>query len=90
MRKEHHPWTPVAYKTSDVAAIQALVRGEATPEQQQGALKWIIETAAATYDMVFMPAGDRDTSFALGRVFVGQQIVKATRLNLSTLRSEDD
>jgi len=82
------PWKPVPYELADVSAIQALVAGTATPEQQRRALDWIIYKAAGTYDFPYRPGPDgaRNTDLALGRLFVGQQIVKLTRLNLGKLR----
>lgn len=87
---ERAPWKPVPYEKADVAAIQALLRGEANEHQQKRALKWLIEQAAGTYDMAYRPGdeGRRDTDFALGRAFVGQQVVKLTRLNLSRLKDD--
>lgn len=82
------PHIPAPYDLADASAIQALIRGEAEPHQQQRALKWIIEQAAGTYEFNFYPS-DRETAFALGRGFVGQQIVKLSKLNLSTLRRAD-
>lgn len=82
------PHIPADYDVADAAAIQALVNGTAEPHQQQRALKWIIEQASGTYEFQFYP-DDRQTSFALGRGFVGQQIVKMTRMNLSQLRRDD-
>jgi hypothetical protein len=69
---------------ADVSAMQALQNGTANDDQQRRALRWIIEKAAGTYDFSFYP-GERETSFALGRVFVGQQVVKLMRLNVSEL-----
>lgn len=80
MTKPRAPaWMPAAYEPNEVEAVRALSKGEATPEQQKRALDWVIHTAAATYDMPYRTdadGGERETSFALGRVFVGQQIVK--------------
>lgn len=87
------PWSPVPYGIEDAGAIQALLRGDALPHQQQRALKWIIESAAGTYDQTFYPGGEdgrRNTDFAEGRRFVGSQIVKMTRLALGNLRRNDD
>lgn len=81
------PHIPPPYGLPDASAIQALQRGDATPDQQQRALRWIIEQAAGAYEFQFYPS-DRETAFALGRGFVGQQIVKLTKLNLSSLRKE--
>ena len=78
------PHIPPPYELADVSAIKALQRGDASEHQQQRALKWIIEQAAGTYQMNFYPT-DRETSFALGREFVGQQVVKLLHLDLSAL-----
>ena len=79
------PHIPPEWELADAVAFQALVRGEAEPEQQKRALKWIIESAAGTYEFSYYPS-ERDTAFALGRVFVGQQIVKLTHVNVSAMR----
>jgi hypothetical protein len=82
------PFIPPPYELGDATAFQALERGEAEPYQQQRALKWLIEQAAGTYEFNYYPS-DRDTSFALGRAFVGQQVIKLLRLNTSQLRKQD-
>lgn len=76
---------PAPYEPADVGAFQALEDGEATPEQQKRALKWLIEVGAGMYQFHYYPS-DRDTSFALGRAFVGQQVVKLLRLNRMAMR----
>jgi hypothetical protein len=81
------PHVPPEYDLADASAIQALLRGEAEPEQQMRALRWIIEQASGTYEFHFYP-DERSTSFSLGRGFVGQQIVKLSKLNLSALRRD--
>lgn len=80
-------FAPAAYEAADIRAIQALSAGEATPEQQQRAFKWIVEEASAYLEFAYRPGqeGERDTTFALGRQFTGQQIVKMTRLNAAAL-----
>lgn len=82
-------WLPPEWQLADAAALQALERGEADAHQQQRALRWIIERAAATYDMPFRPGGDggsRDTDFACGRMFVGQEIRKLLKINLGAFK----
>lgn len=78
--------TPPDYEPADIGAIQALARGDASPEAQRRALDWIINAAAATYDQSFHPDNAQLTSFAEGRRFVGNQIVKLTKLDLSKLK----
>lgn len=82
------PWQPPSYTDRDIAAIQALARGDASPDQQTHALRFIVETICCCYDMSFRPGveGDRDTAFAEGRRFVGLQLVKMTKLNVAALR----
>lgn len=80
---------PPAYELGDVQAFQALERGAATEGQQKRALAWIIQQAAGTYDQSYRPGGEegrRDSDFAEGRRFVGNQIVKLLRLNLGAMR----
>jgi len=88
---DHAPWRPAVYEDADVAAWQAIGNGVATASQQKRALAWLIERAAATYDLSFRPGaqdGERDTVFAEGRRFVGLQIVKLLKLKIGQLRRE--
>lgn len=84
------PYLPPPYDAADAFALKALQAGTANEAQQQRALRWIIETAAATYDLPYRPnqdGGDRDTAFAAGKMFVGQQIVKLLNIKPELLRS---
>lgn len=86
---EHAPWRPPSYEDHEAAALQALERGTATMAQQKMALNWIIFKAAGTYDLPYRPGGlegERDTLFALGRMMVGQQIVKLLRIRLGAAK----
>lgn len=82
---EWAPWLPIPYEIPDVGAVQALARGDATPEQQRRALLWIMENAAGVYLETFHPDNARWTDFACGRRFVGTQIGKMLRLNIARL-----
>ncbi len=87
--KASGPWMPVKYKKADVAALQAWSRGEATPDQQIRAAEYILGTICDRNGMSFRPGGlegDRDSAFAEGRRFVGNQIVKLTKLPLSKIK----
>lgn len=78
---------PVAkWEKADAAALQALERGKATPDQQQRALAWIINTACLTYDFCDQPENDRLSAIFDGRRFAGLQIVKLIKINLSLLK----
>jgi hypothetical protein len=84
--KPHAAWMPTPYSKADVYAIQALMTGTANEDQQKRALRWIIESAAGTYEMSFRPESSRDTDFAEGRRFVGNQLVKMTKINATLLQ----
>lgn len=77
---------PAPYDDTDIRAVQALAAGVANDGQQKQALDWIIKRAANTYDLAYRPGeeGRRETDFALGRAFVGQQIVKMLKLRPKT------
>lgn len=89
MKKAPLPYAPPPYEDADVSAIQALQRGDATPEQQQRALSWIVYNAAGTYDLEYRTDG-RDHAFCSGRRFVGLEIVKMSKINLAALNRRRD
>lgn len=68
-------------------AWQALAAGTADSFQQKALLDWLINKAAATYDLAYRPGDAGATNFALGRAFVGQQVVRQIKLNIN--RKED-
>lgn len=82
------PCRPPAWEPADAAAIQALLRGDATSDQQLRAIKYIVNDIAGTYDLSYRSGEDgrRDTDFAEGKRHVGLQIVKLSKLNLAALR----
>lgn len=88
----HKPWKPVEYDLADVTAIQALIRGDAEEYQQKRAIAFIIERVCGTYDQSYHPGDDgrRDTDFSEGKRWVGNTLVKMTKLNLSSLRKEEN
>ena len=84
------PWHPAPWKIRDARALQAVAGGTATAEQAKHALDFVVFVLCGTYDFPYRPSGDRDTTLALGRMFVGQQIVKLTKLNLNAIRRNAD
>lgn len=87
-RRPPKPTDHAAWETQDAAAIQALTLGKATPEQQQRALRWIVEGAANVHGDTFVPGSDDVSAFLQGRRDVGRQIVKLTKINLGLLKKE--
>ena len=82
------PYAPPPYELADASALQALARGDATAEQQQRALVWVINSAAGTYDVEYRN-DPRDHAFVSGRRFVGLAIVKLVKLNLGALSTAE-
>lgn len=85
--KNPPPWATAPWDVADVGAVQALDRGEATPDQQKRALKWITEGAAQVGEDAFIPGHPETSQYLMGRQSVGKQIIKLLKLNLSQLRS---
>ena len=80
------PYFQVTWDIPDASALQALARGEATPDQQKRALDWFINRGAMTYEPTFHPGMPDASAFSEGRRFVGLQAVKLLHLNISQLR----
>lgn len=75
---------PAPLTPSVVSALQALERGEASADQQQKALEFIINEMSRPYDPANWQPGQHEMNdFAAGRSFVGQQIIGALKLNLA-------
>ncbi len=87
---EHKPWAFAPFSLPQAYAIQAMQRGEATPEQQIMALDWILNPLCRTYDMSYRPDSARDTDFAEGRRSVGLQIIKVIKTNLAIYKGPKD
>lgn len=83
------PYTPPAWDLPDASALQALARGEATPEQQQRALNWVINAACGTYDLEYREE-PRAHAFVSGRRFVGLEIVKLLKVNIGALSKKGE
>lgn len=83
MKKRKPAWFPPDYTHGIVLAIKALSEGKATEDQQKKALAWIIEHASQRWEIPFYSdadGGDRESAFASGRMFVGQQIIKLVNM----------
>lgn len=85
-KKQAPPHFRCDWDIPTAASIQALIKGEATPDQQRGAMHWLINQACGTYNISFSEIGDRETCFAEGRRFVGTNIVKLNTLSINALR----
>ncbi len=82
--QDHLPWKPLDVSVEDMGAIQALYRGDALDHQQRRALEFILQMCHNGGAHYFPgEGGRRDTDFALGRAFVGQQLKRIIQLKIT-------
>jgi hypothetical protein len=87
-RPKEEPWHPHDYDEQTVYAIRALASGTANEGQQKTAWQYLMYLTAASeefQDLSFRPGpdGERSTNFAEGKRFVGQQLRKLLRPELT-------
>jgi hypothetical protein len=94
-RKTVDPFDPLAISPpltlAEVAAIQAVAKGEARPDQQQLAMKIIIERIARNYEETYCPGagGERDSILLQGRRRVGTALVSYINAPLKNFRDPE-
>lgn len=79
--KPPEPNEPAGFSEAEAFAIQAMIAGEASPHQQRIGMAWIVNEASRAHGEHFHE-NDRKEAFALGRAFVGQQIIGLAKINL--------
>lgn len=84
-----NPWSECQWEAADASAIQALFRGDASPDQQQRAINFIVSDVAAVPYLAFDATSERNTTFALGKQAVGHKIIQLSRLNLNQFVKSD-
>ncbi len=72
------PWQPTQVIPADIGAIKALVAGTATEYQQQLVVAFLMR-ATGINEMEFRPEGDRASTFASGKRFVGMQFFQLAK-----------
>lgn len=75
------PWEPVAVEKAEITAIQALVSGLATKDQQGLFVEWL-KRATAIGELEFRATGERESTFAAGKRFVGLQFFTLAKASL--------
>jgi hypothetical protein len=80
--------SPAPFDLPDVAAIQAVYRGEATADQQKRAMDWIIKGAAQIGGQSYRAGDSHATAFVEGRRFVGAQILSLLEMSMEQLRKK--
>jgi hypothetical protein len=92
MKKRTPPWHPAEYTSKQIAAFQDLAGGKATAEQQGMVLDWLVNNASGLYEEHFFE-GSRETDYALGKAYVGRQVVKMVNFPknaLNALRQKEE
>lgn len=69
------PWHPPKYDETDVRAIEATAKGVASADQQQHAMRCIIEKFCRTYDQTYFADSASNTLYAQGQRGVGLNLV---------------
>ena len=73
-----------------VYALRALEIGEADPFQQKLALKTILDSFCATYQVTFVPGEQDQTNFMEGRAFPGHRILHYLKLDPTHLKQIEE
>jgi hypothetical protein len=82
------PWLPPDHDEAAIYAIRALASGTANDGQQKTAWAYLMYVTGASEEFADLsyrtgPQGDRDTAFAEGKRFVGLQLRKLFRPELT-------
>ena len=88
--KNKQPYEAELFTKYVAYAIKSLAQGVASEGQQMAAIKWIVDVASRARENPYCPGSDRDTAFAAGRSFVGQQILGIVELDGKRLESLKD
>lgn len=80
---------PAPFTYSEAVAMQAFAQSRADEEQQRIAWKWILESACGLPVWGYRES-QRETDIALGRHFVGQQLIGITKVAVSKLKQTED
>lgn len=75
-------------------SVRAVLNGTATPEQQRGAMRWIMSQACRRLDLPWLPGGAdaaRQSDMLVGRQFVGILIGNMTdEATLEKAKADDE
>jgi hypothetical protein len=90
MRKAE--WEPprldvAPFTAFEAMAMRALQTGTATPDQQQAAMKWIVNGAGMLTSQSFVPGQTDQTAFHEGRRNVAKQIIHLTVCDLEAKKA---
>lgn len=81
--KAVNPWDECDWEPADASAIQALFRGDASEVQQKRAINFIVTNVCALPYLGFDAKSERNTTYALGKQYVGHKIVQLSRIQVA-------
>ena len=73
-QEKAQPWDYAKPTLAEARALHAFSRGEASPEDQKTAFKWIVMKACRAGQEVFAPGQQDVSSYLAGRLSVSLQI----------------
>jgi hypothetical protein len=87
--KLFEPWAPPLLVLPEIVALQAVAKGTASAEQQQHAMRVIVEKICQRYEMPYCPGTDgaRNTDFSLGRMCAGTILTSFLNANPKNFKS---
>lgn len=85
------PWSPPELELPEVAALQAVAKGTASPDQQQRAMRVIVEKIGCAYEETFCPGvdGARNSDFFQGRRRAGTMLRSFINAPLKNFKDPD-
>lgn len=83
------PIPPISATKREIYALQALHKGEATPDQQKLVLKWLVWKAAQTHAVIEPVQSNDVTNFQLGRRSVGLALLEHLNTDPSKMKDDD-
>jgi hypothetical protein len=78
------PYLPIHILSHNAGAVQALLRGDCPEHLQKDFINWLLNDVCGTYDQSYRH-DTHDTAFAEGKRWVGNTIVKASKLDPAKL-----
>lgn len=79
-------WLPDGFEIRGAYDVQAMANGNASPEQQKAALRFIVENLSGAYGLTFDAKSERQDCYNQGRRHVGLSIIQITKLNLEKVK----
>lgn len=77
---ENAPYLPSHVFQEVAYAIRGVNAGTADASQQALAVRWIVHEVTKAYDMSYRPESARDSDFAEGKRYVGNELIRVINM----------